>query len=100
MAGNRKRRKVRKYKQVNFKLSAQQKKRVDAFCRKHSTSAVNMYKKAIMLYLTNNGYGNHKQHNEQVIGPNQMSIFDFVEDTFLASAAEPVMKPVNPQVPQ
>jgi len=95
MADNRKRRKVRKFKQVHFKLTVQQKKRVDAFCKKHGTSPVNMYKKAIMLYLTNNGYGNQK-HFEHVIGPNQMSIFDFVEDPLLTAAAESAIKFINP----
>lgn len=96
MAGNRKRRKVRKFRQVSFKFTAQQKKRVDAFCIKHETSPVNMYKKAIMLYLSNNGYGIHK-HPEPVIGPNQMSIFDFVEDPSLVAESRPALKFVSPQ---
>jgi hypothetical protein len=79
MASKRKSRKVRKFKQVNFKLTAQQKKRVDSFCIKHDTTPVNMYKKAILLYLSNNGYGSHRIH-EPSISENQMSIFDFVED--------------------
>ncbi|PKP01048.1 MAG: hypothetical protein CVU14_06010 [Bacteroidetes bacterium HGW-Bacteroidetes-9] len=79
MASKRKTRKVRKFKQVNFKLTYQQKKRVDAFCRKHKTTPVNMYKKAILLYLSNNGYGAHRQA-EPSISEKQMSIFDFVED--------------------
>lgn len=95
MAGNKKRRKVRKFRQVNFKLTAQQKKRVDDFCRKYETTPVNMYKKAILLYLSNKGFSSHK-HPEQVIGPNQMSIFDFVEDTFLTGVAEPALKGVSP----
>jgi len=95
MAGNRKRRKVRKFRQVNFKLTAQQKKRVDDFCVKHNTTPVNMYKKAILLYLSNKGFGTHRQI-EPVIGPNQMSIFDFVEDTFLSAAAEPQLKIFSP----
>lgn len=80
MAGKRKRRKPIKYKPVAFKLTQQQKKRVDAFCRKNGTTPVNMYKKAIMAYLLSNGYGNLKHGHEPVIGPNQMSIFDIVED--------------------
>jgi len=79
MASKRKSRKFRKFKQINFKLTVQQKKRVDAFCKKHGTTPINMYKKAILLYLTNNGYGSHK-HPEHTISENQMSIFDFVED--------------------
>ena len=79
MASKRKPRKARKFRQVNFKLTVQQKKRVDAFCVKHGTTPVNMYKKAILLYLTNNGYGSHR-HPEPAISENQMSIFDFVED--------------------
>ncbi len=79
MASKRKLRKVRRFKQVIFKLTAQQKKRVDAFCKKNGTTPVNMYKKAILLYLTNNGYSSHK-HFPPTISENQMSIFDFVED--------------------
>jgi hypothetical protein len=38
-----------------------------------------MYKKAILLYLTNNGYSSLK-HFPPTISENQMSIFDFVDD--------------------
>ncbi len=79
MASKRKLRKVRRFKQVIFKLTTQQKKRVDAFCRKNGTTPVNMYKKAILLYLTNKGYSSPK-HYAPTISENQMSIFDFVED--------------------
>ncbi|MHC1774528.1 MAG: hypothetical protein AB9834_03860 [Lentimicrobium sp.] len=79
MASKRKLRKVRRFKQVMFKLTAQQKKRVDAYCKKNNTTPVNMYKKAILLYLTNNGYSSLK-HFPPTISENQMSIFDFVED--------------------
>lgn len=79
MPPKRKKRKARKFRQVSFKLTAQQKKRVDAYCLKHDTTPVNMYKKAILLYLTNNGYGSHR-HPEPAVSENQMSIFDFVED--------------------
>ncbi|MFH1121552.1 MAG: hypothetical protein V1775_17165 [Bacteroidota bacterium] len=79
MAPKRKPRKVRKFKQVNFKLTTQQKSRVEAFCKKYDTTPVNMYKKAILLYLSHNGYGTHK-HPEPAISEKQMSIFDFVDD--------------------
>ncbi|HPG34607.1 MAG: hypothetical protein H6541_07080 [Lentimicrobiaceae bacterium] len=100
MAAKRKRRKVRKFKQVSFKLTTQQKKRVDAFCVKHHTSPINMYKKAIMLYLANNGYGSHKLP-ENYIGPNQMSIFDFVEDPLLEEIKnDPRLRFISPEEPQ
>ncbi len=80
MAGKRKRKKYRKFKPVAFKLTYQQKRRVDKFCRDHGTTPVTMYKRAIMLYLANNGYAHLKFPQEHSIHPNQMSIFDIVED--------------------
>jgi|GEM_PF-747756 len=79
MAVKRRKRKARKFRQVNFKLTVQQKKRVDLFCQKHGTTPVNMYKKAIMHFLTQNGFG-AQRHAEPPFIENQMTIFDIVED--------------------
>lgn len=72
-------RRIRKFRSVTFKFTYQQKRRVDAYCKTHNTSAIRMYKKAIMLYLTNNGYP-EKYEPEQIIVPNQMSIFDLLPE--------------------
>lgn len=74
-----KRRRARKYKPISFKFTTQQKRRVDAFCKKNNTSAIRMYKKAIMLYLTNNGYPERYEPEPEVIA-NQMSIFDLITE--------------------
>ncbi len=74
-----KRRKIRRFKNVSFKFTVQQKKRIDAYCRKHETTPIRMYKKAIMLYLTNNGYGD-KYVVEPDTPANQLSIFDLIEE--------------------
>jgi hypothetical protein len=84
MATKKRRRKPIRYKAVAFKLTAQQKKRVDAFCKKHNTTPIHMYKQAIMHYLTSNGFGAVRSHSEPEISANQMSIFDIVEDPVLA----------------
>lgn len=81
MTDRRKNRKIRKFKAVEFKLTVQQKKRVDAFCRKFNTTPVTMYKTAIKTFLSKNGYGLLPKHNEQGIPGNQMTIFDVMEDS-------------------
>ncbi|MBW6492163.1 MAG: hypothetical protein K0B15_13330 [Lentimicrobium sp.] len=80
MADRRKNRKIRKFKAVQFKLTVQQKKRVDAFCKKYNTTPVTMYKIAIQTFLSKNGYGTLPKHHDQGIPGNQMTIFDVVED--------------------
>jgi len=70
------RRRIR-YRNITFKFTVQQKRRVDAYCRKNSTTPVRMYKKAIMTYLSNNGYGDH-YHLEPEPDKNQMTIFDLI----------------------
>ncbi len=75
-----KRRRVRRFKSISFKFTVQQKKKVDAYCRKHSTTPIRMYKKAIMLYLSNNGYGD-KYLFEADPPSNQLSIFDIISET-------------------
>ncbi|HLN53064.1 MAG TPA: hypothetical protein VK212_05105 [Lentimicrobium sp.] len=73
-----KRRKVR-FRNVNFKFTVQQKRRVDAYCRRHGTTPVRLYKKAIMQFLSQNGYNEHYQSiAEQAV--NQMSIFDLITE--------------------
>lgn len=72
-----KRRRVR-FRNVNFKFTVQQKRRVDAYCRKHGTTPVRLYKKAIMHFLAQNGYNEHYQLPEQA--KNQMSIFDLITE--------------------
>ncbi len=71
-----KRRRVR-FRNVNFKFTVQQKRRVDAYCRKNGTTPVRLYKKAIMLYLSQNGYNEHYQPSPEM-AKNQMSIFDLI----------------------
>lgn len=39
-----------------------------------------MYKKAIMLYLVNNGYGNNLRVEEEY-PKNQLTIFDVIEES-------------------
>ncbi|HAH58420.1 MAG TPA: hypothetical protein DCL86_09750 [Bacteroidales bacterium] len=73
-----KRRKI-KFKAVKFKLTSLQKAKVDAFCRENGTTPVTMYKKAILFYLKQNGYGNYKPTIPPEEHQNQMSIFDFIE---------------------
>lgn len=80
MPPKRRNRKARKFKNVEFKLTAQQKKRVDAFCRKYKTTPVSMYKKAINIFLAKNGYGTLPKEAEHIIPDNQMSIFDLMEE--------------------
>ena len=74
-----KRRKI-KFKAVNFKLSSLQKAKVDAFCRENGTTPITMYKKAILIYLEHEGYGNYKPLMHPESHKNQMSIFDLIED--------------------
>lgn len=71
-------RKAVKYKSVAFKFTSYQKKRVEAYCRKNGVTPIRMYKKAIMLYLTNNGYGDHYTVHEPAV--NQMTIFDLISE--------------------
>ena len=80
MAARKKKRKAIKYKAVEFKLTMQQKKRVDAFCKEHKTTPVSMYKTAIQTFLSKNGYGIMPRHHEDKVAANQMSIFDLVEE--------------------
>lgn len=74
-----KRRRIRRFKSVSFKFTVQQKKKVDAYCRKNSTTPIRMYKKAILLYLNNNGYGD-KYLLENDPPSNQLSIFDIISE--------------------
>lgn len=80
MAARKKKRKAIKYKAVEFKLTAQQKKRVDAFCKDYKTTPVTMYKTAIQTFLSKKGYGILPKHHEDKVDANQMSIFDVVEE--------------------
>jgi hypothetical protein len=68
-------RKAVKYKSIAFKFTSTQKKRVDAYCRKNRVTPIRLYKKAIMLYLTNKGYGENYITVEEP-PKNQLSIFD------------------------
>ena len=79
-ARKKKSRKVKKFKAVEFKLTVQQKKRVDAFCKKYQTTPVRMYKIAIQTFLSKNGYGTLPKQHEGKVADNQMSIFDLVEE--------------------
>ncbi|HLO92642.1 MAG TPA: hypothetical protein VK172_15865 [Lentimicrobium sp.] len=71
-----KRRRVR-FRNITFKFTVQQKRRVDAYCNRHGTTPIRLYKKAIMHYLANNGFGDdyHLQHEP---AKNQMTIFDLL----------------------
>lgn len=80
MAARKKKRKVIKYKPVEFKLSVQQKKRVDAFCKDYKTTPITMYKTAIQTFLSKKGYGIMPKHHEDKVDVNQMSIFDLVDE--------------------
>ena len=80
MAVKRKRKNIRKFKAIAFKLTVQQKKRVDAFCKKYNTTPVTMYKIAIQTFLSKNGYGTLPKAHDHGISSNQMSIFDVVEE--------------------
>ncbi|MDY0103587.1 MAG: hypothetical protein RBS07_11690 [Lentimicrobium sp.] len=81
MPARKKSRKIRKFKAVEFKLTVQQKKRVDAFCKKYKTTPVTMYKIAIQTFLSKNGYGTLPKQSTHDISANQMSIFDVVEES-------------------
>lgn len=71
-----KRRRVR-FRNVTFKFTVQQKRRVDAYCNRHGTTPVRLYKKAIMYYLAHNGFG--EDYNlQQEPAKNQMTIFDLI----------------------
>ncbi len=70
-------RKSVKYKSIAFKFTSSQKKRVDAYCRKNGVTPIRLYKKAIMLHLTHNGYGDNYTIVEEP-AKNQMSIFDLL----------------------
>jgi hypothetical protein len=72
-------RKSIKYKSIAFKFTSSQKKRVDAYCRKNKVTPIRLYKKAIMLYLNNNGYGENYIFSEEP-HKNQMSIFDLMAE--------------------
>lgn len=74
-----KRRKVRRFRTITFKFTVQQKNRVDAYCRKHNITPIRMYKKAIMLFLTHNGYGENFQ-TEPEAAKNQLTIFDLIKE--------------------
>ena len=80
MAARKKKRKTIKYKAVEFKLTVQQKKRVDAFCKEYQTTPITMYKAAIQTFLAKKGYGILPRHHEDKVDANQMSIFDLVEE--------------------
>lgn len=80
MAARKKKRKAIKYKTVEFKLSVQQKKRVDAFCKDYKTTPITMYKTAIQTFLSKKGYGIMPKHHEDKVDVNQMSIFDLVDE--------------------
>lgn len=71
-----KRRKVR-FRNITFKFTVQQKRRVDAYCKKYDTTPIRLYKRAIMYYLANNGYGEN-YHMEPEPARNQMTIFDLI----------------------
>lgn len=71
-----KRRRVR-FRNITFKFTVQQKRRVDAYCKKHDTTPIRLYKRAIMHYLTTNGYGDN-YHLEPEPAKNQMTIFDLI----------------------
>lgn len=75
-----KRKRARRYRSITFKFTAHQKRRVDAYCRKNNTTPIRMYKKAIMLYLVNNGYGNNLRVEEEY-PKNQLTIFDVIEES-------------------
>jgi hypothetical protein len=53
---------------------------VDAFCKKHKTTPITMYKMAIQAFLTKNGYGTLPKSPTHDVSKNQMSIFDVVEE--------------------
>ena len=53
----------------------------DAFCKKHKTTPITMYKVAIQAFLSKNGYGILPKQHTHDISANQMSIFDVVEDS-------------------
>lgn len=80
MAARKKKRKAIKYKAVKFKLTVQQKKRVDAFCKEHKTTPITLYKTAIQTFLSRNGYGTLPKQTENRVDANQMSIFDVVDE--------------------
>lgn len=75
-----KRRKARRFRNITFKFTVQQKSRVDAYCRKHSTTPIRLYKKAIMLFLSNNGYGDNYQMEPEP-AKNQLTIFDLIKES-------------------
>lgn len=72
-----KRRKVRRFRNISFKFTVQQKGKVDAYCQKHDTTPIRLYKRAIMHYLATNGYGDN-YHMEPEPAKNQMTIFDLI----------------------
>ncbi len=89
-----KRRRITRFRNITFKFTYRQKKRVDAYCRKHSTTPIRMYKKAIMLYLANNGYGeNHVMEPEPA--KNQLTIFDYIEEEAGFTDAHQLIKVIS-----
>ena len=74
-----KRRKVRRFRNITFKFTVQQKSRVDAYCRKHSITPIRMYKRAIMMFLSNNGYGDNYVPEPEP-AKNQLTIFDLITE--------------------
>ncbi|MGE5382677.1 MAG: hypothetical protein ACM3PX_04530 [Omnitrophica WOR_2 bacterium] len=79
-----KRRRVRRFRSVNFKFTIQQKRKIDAYCRKNGTTPIRMYKKAIKLFLSNNGYGENFQVEPEPAN-NQLTIFDLINEDVITS---------------
>lgn len=67
-----KRKKIR-YKKVEFKISAIQKKRIDRYCRLKKTTAVKVIKKAVKEYLERHAAD---LPEEVVVSKNQLKLFD------------------------
>jgi hypothetical protein len=77
MAARQKKRKKIRYRKVEFKVSDQQKKRIDRYCRYKKLTPVKMIKKAVEEYLQRHAADLPEQ---VVVSKNQLKLFDLGEE--------------------
>jgi hypothetical protein len=73
---SKKRKKIR-YRKLVFKVSAQQKKQIDRYCKVKRTTTVRLIRKALNEYLDRHA---DEIPEEVVISKNQLKLFDLSEE--------------------
>ncbi|NVO20261.1 MAG: hypothetical protein HXX13_11200 [Bacteroidetes bacterium] len=81
MPKKKKRTKKVKYYKAEFKIPESTKKRLRGFCKKHNVTENKVFRRALREFLEKNHF--HQEHYDMQVAPNQMSIFDLLEDTTL-----------------